>query len=99
MNATASDVKIATDEPTGIGRMYGTHHPRDERHRQNCRDDGERRENRGIAHLVHCFDRGDLRRAVTETQVPVDVLDDDDRIVDEMPIEKISAKSVMRLSV
>ena len=59
------------------------HEARDEGEREERADDGERGEDRRVPDLVDGVDRRQPRRAPAELVVPVDVLDDDDRVVDE----------------
>ena len=59
------------------------HQAGDERERQQRGDDRERREDRRVADLVDGVDGREARLAPAELVVAVDVLDDDDRVVDE----------------
>ncbi len=64
----------------------GSHEPGDERHRQERRDHRERREDRRPADLVNgARDERDESCPWLEHPVPMNVLDDDDRIVDQDP--------------
>jgi len=62
------------------------HQPADEGHRQHRGDDGERREDRRVSDLAHGFDR-DVRPIPApigrEVEMPDDIFDHDDRVVDE----------------
>jgi hypothetical protein len=40
-------------------------------------------EDRRVADFIDCLDRGDLRRAIAHLQMPIHVLDYDDRVVHE----------------
>ncbi len=59
------------------------HHPRHEGHREDRRDHRQRGQDGRVPHLVHPFDRRNLRRAIAAHHVPVDVLHHHDRIVDQ----------------
>jgi len=66
----------------GDGAHVGAHEARDKGHGQKRGNDRPGCEDRGIAHLVDGLHRGVHTDAVLP-EVPVDVLDDDDRVVDE----------------
>ena len=85
MNATASENTIAAVAPTGNRPHVGAHQPADERHRQDRRDDGERRQDRRVADFVDGADgdRVNVPAIARHPHVPHDVLDDDDRVVHE----------------
>ena len=59
----------------------GTHHPGNERHRQDRGDHGESGQDGRVADLVHTFDRRRLRRTSAQLEVTVDVLHHHDRVV------------------
>ena len=73
------------DRRVGRDRAHvRAHQAADEHHRQQRRDDGERRDDGRIADLGHRLDRGlDEAALAARRPVPDDVLDDDDRVVDE----------------
>ena len=82
MNATASDASIATEAPTGIGRMYGPISPRTNAIGRIAAITVKRREDRRVADLVDGFDgRGLDGGRSAQLEVPVDVLHDHDRVV------------------
>ena len=71
----------------GVGRNrahVGAHHAAHEHHRQQRRDDRQRRDDGRIADFGDGLDRGlDEAAPVAHRPMPGDVLDDDDRVVDE----------------
>ena len=71
----------------GIGRNrrhIGAHQPGHEQHRQERRDHRQRRDDGRIADLGDRLDRGlHARAAVVHRPMPGDVLDHDDRVVDQ----------------
>ena len=84
VTATKNENSIAIEALAGMGLMYGPIMPAHEHHRQQRGDDGERRHDRRIADLRHRFDRGvGQAAAVAHRPVAGDVLDHDDRVVDE----------------
>ena len=83
MNATASDASIATEAPTGIGRMYGPIIPDTNAIGRIAAITVNVARMVGIPDFVDRLYGRDLRRAVAHLEMAVDVLDDDDRIVDQ----------------
>ncbi len=65
------------------GPHVRSHHPGDERHREDRRDHGERRQDGGIADFVDPLDCRLLRGGLRSLQVAVDVLDHHNGVVDE----------------
>ena len=75
---------MAAEAPTGIGPHVRPHQPAHEGHGQDGGDHGECRQDGGIAHLVHCFDRhfGRATAAVfRQAEMPHDVLHHHDGVV------------------
>ncbi|MDA1222533.1 MAG: hypothetical protein O3B85_10970, partial [Planctomycetota bacterium] len=69
----------------GHGCHVGPHHPGDEEQRDEAHHHRERREDDRRADLVDRGQNGLERLALSLSQVPVDVLDVDDRVVDDEP--------------
>ena len=64
--------------------MYGPHSPRTERHRQNRRNHGKRRQYGGVAYLIYRFDRDGAQASSAvrgHAEMSDDLFDDDNRIV------------------
>jgi hypothetical protein len=75
------------------GTHVRSHQPADEAHREDRGDDRERRQDGGVPDLVHRVQHGRTRPFLRRVEeVPVHVLHHHDRVVHEMPMEKMSAK-------
>ena len=81
MNATASDASIATDAPTGIGRMYGPISPLTKAIGRIAAITAKVARIVGLPDFVHPLDRRRLRVLRAQREVAVDVLDHHDGVV------------------
>ena len=101
MKATSSENIIAADAPTGMGRRYGPFKPPTNAMGTMAAMTVSVASTVGFptsATARTAISRSEARFAF-EITMPDDVLDHDDRVSTRIPIEKISAKNVTRLSV